>query len=71
MQIHMRVGGVLTEDRTEKLVAVTERSAGEVCEYPNYSCYYARGGGSMHPGEIVQGQNVCHTGDPRFNSQYD
>lgn len=69
MHIHVRVDGVLTEDRTDKLMAVTERSA-EVCEYPNYNCYYARERGEHAPGETAQAQNVWHTGDPRFNPQY-
>lgn len=69
MQIHMRVGGVLPEDRPEKLVVVTERSAGEVCEYPKLQLLLCGGvGGSiLHPGEIAQGNR----GDPRFSPQYD
>lgn len=67
----MRVGGVLTEDRTEKLMAVTEQSAGEVYEYQKLQLLLCKGRRkSMHPGELAQGQNVWHAGDPRFNPQY-
>lgn len=61
MQIRMRVGGVLTEDRTEKLVAVIERSAGEVCEYPKLQLLLCKGRGEHAPwGNSARAECLSH-----------